>query len=126
MPPSDSSRNPKRVNPKRVNPNFGFTLFGFTLLRYFQIYPRYANIYNINTKYQAAAGPAQAKGRAGLVFCIYFVYLVYLVYLWIYLDHFFEIFGIFRPGSVVHWSESDTPICQTIEFPSNNASQKLV
>ena len=87
------SGTPQRVSPKRVNPNFGFTLFGFTLLRYFQIYPRYGNIYNINTKYQAAAGPAQAKGRAGLVFCIYFVYLVYLVYLWIYLDHFFEFFG---------------------------------
>ena len=73
-----------------------------------QIYPKIYKIYKIykvNTKYQAAAGPAQAKGRAGP-----FVYLVYLVYLWIYLDHFFEFFGIFRPCSVVHWSESDTPI----------------
>ena len=45
--------------------------------KYIQIYLRYTNIFHINTKYQAAAGPAKAKGRAGLA------------YIWIYVDMYF-------------------------------------
>ena len=33
------------------------------ILKYTEIYPGYMWIYDINKKYQAAAGPAQAKGR---------------------------------------------------------------
>ena len=47
-------------------------------------------ISKINTKYQAAAGPAQGKGRAG-PFCIYVVYFCIPL---MYLDTFWYIVGI--------------------------------
>ena len=67
--------------------------------KYFQDKSKISKIYKINTKYQAAAGPAQARGRARagpgprgpglgpglgragcrLVFCVYLGYLGYIL-----------------------------------------------
>ena len=44
-----------------------------------QIYPRIYKIYKVNTKYQATAGPAQAKGR----FTLYMLYILEMFgYVW--------------------------------------------